>query len=274
MSLLRRHLAPVSDAAWREIDAQARRVLELALAGRKLVDFHGPLGLDAAAVNLGRLEALRAAPAEGVKAARRSVQALVELRVPFELARAEIDAIDRGAADPDLDALDEAAQRIARAEDKAIFHGFDGGGIQGVAAASKHAALRISDRYEEYPRLVAQAARQLREAGVGGPYAIALGPRCYAGLMQATEHGYPVLELVRRTIDQLVWAPNVDGAVVLSTRGGDFELTVGQDLSIGYDSHDADKVRLFLFETFTFRVLAGEAAVALRYAEGRGAKGK
>lgn len=266
MSLLRREHAPVSADAWKEIDEQARRVLQVALAARKLVDFEGPRGLKKAAVNLGRVEALRVAPAQGVHASRRMVQPLVELRASFSLARGEIDAIDRGAKDPDVKALEEACQRIAKAEDSAVFHGFDAGGIRGIDESSPHASLVISDRYEDYPRLVAEAIRVLREAGVGGPYAIALGPRCYAGLMQATQHGYPVLELVRRIIDgAVVWAPAVDGAVVLSTRGGDFELTVGQDLSIGYDAHDDESVRLYLMESFTFRVLTPEAAVALRY---------
>ena len=266
MSLLRRELAPISSGAWSEIDEQARRVLKVALAGRKLVDFTGPLGIEVAAVNLGRIEALRAGPAPGVKAERRMVQPLIEVHVPFSLSRVEIDAIDRGAKDPDVKALEKACQQIARAEDVAVFHGYDAGGIAGIGEASPHAALRISDRYEEYPRLVVEATRLLRESGVGGPYGIALGPRCYAGLMQATEHGYPVLELVRRVIDgPLVWAPAVDGAVVLSTRGGDFELTVGQDLSIGYESHDDETVNLFATETFTFRVFTAEAGVALRY---------
>ena len=109
--------------------------------------------------------------------------------------------------------------------------------------------------------------RLLRSAGVDGPYAIALGPRCYAGLLQATASGgYPILEIVRRAVDgPLVFAPAVDGAIVLSLRGGDFELTVGQDLSIGYASHDARSVQLYLLESMTFRVLSPEAAVAMAY---------
>lgn len=275
MNSLLKKLAPISSAAWKEIDEQARRVLEVSLAGRKLVDFVGPLGHDAAAVNLGRVERLRGGPVEGVKAVRRTVQSLVELRVPFELSRAEIEAIDRGAKNVDLGPLDEAAKRIARAEDTAIFHGYEAGSIRGIVDASDHPAQRIPDRYEGYPALVSEATRLLREAGVGGPFAIALGPRCYAGLMQATAGGgYPVLEIVRRMIDgPIIWAPAVDGAVVLSARSGDFELTVGQDLSIGYTSHDEETVHLYLVESFTFRVLAGEAAVALRHADS-GSKGK
>lgn len=275
MNALLRKLAPISSDGWKEIDEQARRVLEVSLAARKLVDFAGPLGAGAAAVNLGRVERLRGGPADGVRAARRTVQPLIELRVPFTLSRGELEAIDRGAKDTDLGPLDEAAKRIAHAEDTAIFHGYDAGGIVGIVAASTHPTLRIPERYEAYPALVSEATRLLREAGVGGPFAIALGPRCYAGLMQATAGGgYPVLEIVRRMLDgPIVWAPAVDGAVVTSMRGGDFELTVGEDLSIGYTSHDDESVRLYLVESFTFRVLAGEAAVALRHAES-GSKAK
>ena len=61
----------------------------------------------------------------------------------------------------------------------------------------------------------------------------------------------------------IVWAPGVNGAVVLSLRGGDFVFDSGQDVSIGYDSHDADVVRLYLEESFSFHVATPEAAVAL-----------
>jgi uncharacterized linocin/CFP29 family protein len=270
MNNLKRGLAPVSDAAWGLIEEEARRVLKLKLAGRKLVDFHGPLGPTAAAVNLGRVEKLPSGPVGQVDAARRAALPLVELRTEFELSRGEIDAVENGAADPDLAPLIEAATRIAQAEDTAVFHGYAAGGIRGIDQASTRPALTIPENYQEYPRSIAEATRLLRLAGVDGPYAIALGPRCYTGLMQATgDGGYPVLNVVRKMVDTLVWAPAVNGAVVLSTRGGDFELTVGRDLSIGYQSHNDASVRLYLLETMTFRVLMPEAAVALTYQEGK-----
>ena len=274
MNNLRRELAPISDAAWAEIDDEARRVLKLKLAGRKLVDFSGPLGPTAAAVNLGRLEELSGGPVADVEATRRAALQLVQLRVFFDLSRDELDAVERGANDPDLQPLVDAAARIALAEDTAIFHGYAAGGIQGIDKASPHPTLTLSDNFEAYPRSVAEAIRLLRLAGVDGPYAIALGTRCFTGLMQATgDGGYPVMNVVRKLVDgPLVWAPAVNGAVVLSLRGGDFELSVGRDLSIGYDSHSASSVRLYLVETFTFRVLTPEAAVALVYETGKGDK--
>ena len=84
-------------------------------------------------------------------------------------------------------------------------------------------------------------------------------------MLETTEHGgYPLLDHLRKIIGgPLVWAPGVEGAVVVSQRGGDFLLDVGEDLSIGYASHDADAVELYLVESFTFRVATPEAAVAL-----------
>jgi len=274
MNNLRRELAPISTAAWKEIDAEATRVLKLKLAGRKLVDFDGPLGPAAAAVNTGRREPLGSAPAADVEASRRQVLSLIELRSYFELSREEMDGVERGSEDPELQPLIEAATRIAYAEDTAIFHGYAAGGIKGIDQASAHPILPIPDDFQEYPRSIAEATRLLRLAGVDGPYAIAMGPRYYTGLTQAVgDGGYPVLNVVRKLVDgPLVWAPAVNGAVVLSLRGGDFELTVGRDISIAYQSHTDRVVRLYLVETMAFRVLTPEAAVALAHKDGKGSK--
>jgi len=274
MNNLKRELAPISSAAWSEIDAEARRVLKLKLAGRKLVDFDGPRGPAAAAVNTGRIEPLTPGPLEAVDAGRRQVVNLIELRSYFDLSRHEMDSVERGAKDPELQPLIDAATRMAYAEDTAIFHGYAAGGIQGIDQASAHPTLPIPDDYQAYPHSIAEATRLLRLAGVDGPYAIALGPRYYTGLTQATgDGGYPVLNVVRKLVDgPLVWAPAVKGAVVLSLRGGDFELTVGRDLSIGYHGHSETSIRLYVVESMAFRVLTPEAAVALAHKEDKGKK--
>ncbi|HEX7219110.1 MAG TPA: family 1 encapsulin nanocompartment shell protein [Burkholderiales bacterium] len=267
MNDLLRALAPVSDAAWALIEEEAKRTLQDILAARKLVDFTGPLGWEASALNSGRARRL-AEPAAGVEARLRSVQPLVELRVPFELAREELEAVARGAQDPELDAVRQAARSAGLAEDRAVFQGYAAAGIDGVMQAAKDATLPLTDDFTAYPAVVADAVSRLRTSGVNGPYAIALGPRCYAGLTKTTVGGYPVMEHVRRLLDgPIVWAPGVDGAVVLSQRGGDFELAVGQDFSLGYLEHSAAKVRLYLQESFTFRVLSPEAAVPLSYSK-------
>lgn len=276
MNDLLRELAPISSAAWEAIDDEARRFLTVRLAARRIVDFSGPRGWELSAANLGRAERLTPGPETGVEARLRSVQPLVELRVPFELDRDEMEAIGRGAGDPDFAPLHEAARTIAMAEDKAVFHGYGAGGIAGINQVSSGAALTITSNYLEYPAVVAEAVSRLRRGGVTGPYAIALGPRCYTGLTQTmTPSGHPVLHFIEQLVGgPAVWAPAVDGAAVVSMRGGDFELIVGQDISIGYASHSAGTVQLYLQESFTFRAIGPEAAVPLVYAAARGSRGR
>jgi uncharacterized linocin/CFP29 family protein len=261
---LHRDLAPISEEAWKAIDAEAERSLRNFLAARQLVDFDGPRGWGSAADSLGRLERLEG-PVDGVEAGVRAVQPLVELRTSFAIPRADLDDIDRGRADPDLSAVVEAARRAALAEDRIVFHGFKAGGVLGMAEASPHPQLTIDDDYTQYPKTVAQAVAMLKASGVGGPYACALGPRCYTGVIETTEYGgYPVLEHIHLIAGgPVVWAPAVDGAVVLSTRGGDFEMSCGQDLAVGYASYGPSSIEFYLEESLGFRVITGEAAVSL-----------
>jgi uncharacterized linocin/CFP29 family protein len=267
MNHLTRGLAPISDHAWDEINEEASAVLRQFLAARKLVELSGPKGWDHAAEPVGRVDRLDEALHDGVEGALRRVRPLVELRSTFTLDRSELDAIERGAPDPDLEPVAQAARHLALAEDRAVFDGYPAAGIEGIAEASPHDAIGITDDYEDYPSSVAKAVSRLRLEGVEGPYGIALGPQCYQGVMETTQRGgYPVLEHVRAILGgPVVWAPAVSGAVVVSLRGGDFDLVVGQDVSIGYRSHTDTTVTLYLEESMTFRAVGPEAGIALRY---------
>jgi uncharacterized linocin/CFP29 family protein len=267
MNHLFRDLAPISEAAWAEIETEAKRSLNNFLAARRLVDFTGPHGWAASALSLGTVAALPQGPSEGVEASQRQVQPYVELRARFALARRELDAIDRGHLSPDLQPVTNASRDIALAEDKAVFQGFGTAGMVGIVEASPHPPVDLGDKFGEYPRWVATAVARLRDAGVEGPYGIALGPRCYAGILETTEDGgYPILERLRLILGgAVVYAPGVDGAVVVSLRGDDFELSCGQDLSIGFDRADAEQVHLYLEESLAFHAHSPEAAVALKY---------
>ncbi|HLU38178.1 MAG TPA: family 1 encapsulin nanocompartment shell protein [Planctomycetota bacterium] len=264
MNLLKRDLAPILPEAWAAIDAEATRVLKLNLAGRRLFDFDGPHGWKHAAVNTGRLVLCEEQPVEGVKAGLRHVQRLVEVRTPFVLDIMALDEIARGRADADLDPVIDAAMRTALFEERAIFHGWKVADIDGVLPASPHEPIKVAAA-RDYPEALLAAQETLRKAGVEGPYALALGPAVHEELMAATEEGYPLLRQIGRPLidGPLVRSPALDGAVVVSVRGGDYEISVGQDLSIGYAAHDRDRVELYITETFTFRVLTPTAAVRL-----------
>lgn len=265
MNHLFRDLAPVSAAAWQQIEEEASRTLKTTLAARKLVDFSGPHGWDKSALGLGRSEPLAAPSRSDAETRIRRVLALVELRVPFEMRRTELNAAERGALDIDTDPVIQAARRIAIAEDRAVFHGHAAAGIRGMCETGIEGALALGGAVTDYPRLIATAIGRLRDRGIGGHYAVALSERAYTELTEATQHGYPVLQHVRRLIGDgpIVWAPGLDGALVVSLRGGDFQLTVGQDFSIGYLSHNEETVRLYLEESFTFWNITPAAAEPL-----------
>jgi uncharacterized linocin/CFP29 family protein len=264
MNHLLRALAPISDASWALLDDEARERLEPALAARKLVDFSGPHGWSYSASNLGRTTTLPSTPCGGVTGAQRTVLPLVEVRAEFGVSLSELRASDRGAPDADLEPLDKAAHQMAVAENIAIFHGWKEA-ITGIAEASPHDPMPLGDVPDSYPSPVAGAVERLLHNGISGPYALALGGEQYQRVVEGAEHGgYPLLDHLHKILEgPIVWAPGVKGAIVLSTRGGDFLFESGQDLSIGYDSHDRETVHLYLEQSFSFRVATPEAAVTL-----------
>src|SRR6202046_3059128 len=263
MNNLHRELAPISDSAWAQIEEETSRTLKRYLAGRRVVDVKGPGGSGLSAVGSGHLRTI-AAPAEGIVARQREVKALVELRVPFELDRQTIDDVARGANDSDWQPAKDAARQIAFAEDAAIFEGYAAAGIVAIREGPSNPRMTLPADVREYPDAIAQALSQLRLVGVNGPYSVLLGADAYTALAETSDNGYPVLEHIKKRVkDEIIWTPATTGAFVLTTRGGDFDLHIGQDVSIGYLSHTDTAVRLYLQETFTFLLLTTEAAVAL-----------
>lgn len=263
MNNLYRKLAPVSDAAWEQIEEEARRTLKRHLAARRVVDVKGPNGVDFSSVGTGHIQSIEP-PAEGIQAAQRLLQPLIELRVPFELSRQAIDDVERGSDDSDWSPLKEAARKIAFAEDNAVFDGYAAAGIRGISQASSNPTLTLSANVRSYTDIIAQAISQLRLAGVNGPYRLVLGAAPFTTVNGGSDEGYPVLQHIKQLIEgDIVWAPAIQGGYVLSTRGGDFELSIGQDVSVGYLSHTDSTVKLYLQESFTFRVLTDEASVPL-----------
>ncbi len=263
MNNLYRELAPISDAAWADIETEARRTFEQHVAARRVVDLTGPDGPRLAAVNTGHLTAV-AAPADGVIAHVRDAQPLVRLRVPFTVSREDVDAVERGAQDADWQPVKDAAKKIAFAEDRAVFEGYQAAGIAGIRQSTSNPVLTLPAEVRDYPDAVSQAVSALRLAGVGGPFSLLLSAEAYTMVSETSDHGYPVREHIARVIDgDIIWAPAIDGAFLLTGRGGDFELRLGQDLSIGYLSHDADTVQLYFQESLTFLVYTTEAIVSL-----------
>lgn len=265
MNNLHRELAPVSTAAWAEIEDEARRTFVLHLAGRRVVDLDGPSGADLAAVGTGHVRSITG-PEPGVKAWLHDSQPVLELRTPFTVTRQDVDDVERGSDDSDWQPVKDAARTMALAEDRAVFEGWREAGITGIRAGTSHTALDLPEAATDYPDLVSQALTVLRLSGVSGPYTLLLGAAAYTAVNETSDHGYPVRSHLGRVLGdgEIMWAPGIEGGAVVSLRGGDFALHLGQDLSIGYQSHDAESVELYLEESLTFSLYSPEAAVTLR----------
>ncbi|HEY3708330.1 MAG TPA: family 1 encapsulin nanocompartment shell protein [Amycolatopsis sp.] len=263
MNNLHRELAPISETAWSQIEEEAARTIKRHLAARRLVDVHGPNGPEFSCVGTGHVHAIDG-PADGVRARQRDTRAVVELRVPFELDRTAIDDAERGAEDSDWQPVKDAARQLAFAEDRLVFDGYPAAGIGGLREGTSNPALTLPTDVRDYPETIAQALSALRVAGVNGPYSVALSADAYTLVSETRDHGYLVLEHIKRLIGdgEIVWAPAISGGFVLTTRGGDFDLHIGQDVSIGYLSHTDTSVHLYLEETLTFVLATSEAVVA------------
>ena len=174
MNNLHRELAPISDAAWAEIEEETSRTLKRYLAGRRVVDVPSPGGIALPGVGTGHLKPITA-PADGILARQREVKPLVELRVPFELSRQEIDDVERGSEDADWQPAKDAAKKLAFTEDLAIFNGYPAAEIRGIRESTSNPIETLPADVRDYPDAVAHALSQLRLMGVNGPYSVLLG---------------------------------------------------------------------------------------------------
>lgn len=263
MNNLHRELAPISAEAWEDIEEEVIRTFKRNLGARRVVDLNGPHGSKFTSVGTGHLKNLKSTDSS-LSVRQHQVVPLMQLRVPFVLDRDEIDAVERGSSDSNWQPAKDAAEKLAYAEDRTVFEGYAGSDMQGMRDGTSNPVLTLPADADDYPDIIAAALKQLKLMGVDGPYVIVMGAEAYTRLSEASDDGYPVLSHIRKLVEtDVVWAPAISGAFVLSMRGGDFELSLGRDLSIGYQSHTDSSVKLYLEETLAFRLLSPEAVVAI-----------
>ncbi|MGM7649325.1 family 1 encapsulin nanocompartment shell protein, partial [Nocardia sp. JW2] len=124
----------------------------------------------------------------------------------------ELDDIERGAPDADLDNLKDAAQKIAFAEDRAIFEGYAAAGITGIRAAASCTPITLPSNVVDIPDAISRALTGLRLAGVQGPYSVLLSADLYTKVSETSDHGHPIRTHIERLIDgEIIWAPAITG---------------------------------------------------------------
>lgn len=264
MDILRKSLAPISDQAWEEIYEEARETLETNLSARKFIDVDGPKGMDFAAVTLGELEIPGRQGNKDVKYGIHKLLPLVEARIPFELDIWELDNVARGNEDIDLDNLQEAALKMARFEENAIYHGFKQGKIEGLLNSSEHSAVEIPEDMDKLVEVLSQAIIRFEQKGIHAPFHLVVGPQLFQKI-NSHMRGYPLRRQVEAIIKgDIILAHGIEGGMLVADEEGCFRLTLGQDFSIGYESHTNKKVQLYLTESFTFQVLDPAAIMVLK----------
>jgi uncharacterized linocin/CFP29 family protein len=266
MDILKRELAPIPAEAWVEIDAQATRSLKSILSARKVIDLIGPMGPDFPGVPEGRLSFPKNQPEDGVRLGIHRVHHLVETRIPFQLDISEMDNAVRGAKDLDLSNLENAARKIALFEESVIYHGLKEANIKGLKQCSGHECLSIGAAPEALLEAIAEGLTAFAGRSIEGPFAFVVGPKLWSR-MSAHLQGYPVKMQAENLLGgPVLLSPYLTGsfeneAYMISQRGGDFEIVLGSDMAIGYESHDLAIVKLYFTESFTFRILEPAGAI-------------
>lgn len=259
MNILKKSLAPVTDKAWKEIELQSERVLREYLTARQISDIDGPNGIEMGAVSTGRLIIPPDQSGEGINYGIREVIPLVEVRKPFTLDLWELDNASRNAADIDLENLEKAARQIASFEDDFLYHGFEGTHAPGMVGATKEKPVKISVNEDEFIRAVVEQVAELKQDAVEGPYALVMPDKIWSELV-SIHSGYPLSRQLKAIIDGPIIMHHSNKEIFLaSKRGGDFELVLGQDISLGYEGYDTEKIKLYFTESFTYRILSPEA---------------
>jgi len=265
MDILRKSLAPISQKGWNEIEEQAKDVFENVLTARKFVEVDGPHGIDHAAVNTGRLEIPEGQKEKDVRFGIKRVLPLMELRKSFRVNIWELDNAVRGAEDINLEEMENAAKEIAEFEENAIYNGFEKACIKGLKNSTDYDVLEFPDNSEEIIKTIASAINQMKKSFIDSPDTLILSTDKWEKLM-ASGGGYPLYKRVQDLMDggDIILNPYIKEGYLVKSKGGDLKLTLGQDFSIGYESHNEKEVNLYFTESFAFQVLDPAAVIAFK----------
>ncbi len=262
MDILKRALAPITAQAWEEIESQAKRTLNATLSARKVVDVTEPQGIETGAVTLGRID-VPTSQKSPVKYGIHKVLPMVEARIPFTLNIWELDNAVRGAEDIDFSSLEDAAQKIAQFEENIIYYGFAKANIDGLIKSSDHPTIKHPASGDALLSAVTDGINKFTTSAVEGPYSLVVNPQTWKTIQTQTK-GYPLKKQVEDLIGgSIVLSNNIKESLLISERGGDTKMTLGQDYSIGYETHDPQKVRLFITVSFTFQVIDPAAFIII-----------
>lgn len=262
MDIFRRNLAPIAEEAWEQIEDQAKTGLVNLLSARKIIDVEGPKGWDFAGIPTGRMKITETAKNKEFSYGIRNTIPVVEPRVSFSLNIWELDNAARGAEDVELDNLMKAVEKIAAFEERAIYYGLKDAGIDGIIATAEH-SVKLPKEPVKWLNSITEGVLKMKDSAIDGPYSLVLPPAMWKTVNYFAEC-YPLMPQIQNLLGGGVILSNYnDSGLIVSNRGGDFIMTLGNDFTLGYEHHTKKEVTLFLTESFTLQILEPLAAVKL-----------
>lgn len=251
--MLYRDLAPVSQEAWDEMEETLMEVFRTYLSARKVVKVVGPKGFDYNVISEGRLD--RIEEESGLCHGNYKVLPLTEVRIEFEMNKWELDNIVRGAKDINYDNLEKAAEKVALFEEDAIYNGCEKAQIKGLIKSAEKEDMKFGKDAKEILDSIAEGMIELRRAYQEGPFTLVVGEEAYRRIVSQGSN-YPLEKRIENLTGKgIVYSHVLDGALLIPYNHDDLEMTIGQDLSLGYQSSDNKNIRFFITESFAFRVL-------------------
>lgn len=242
MDFLKKKLAPLSTLGWREIENRAKEILETQLTARRFIKVVGPIGKDKGGINTGRLEIKKK---DGLNFGIYQFQPFVENRISFKLSRWELDNIERGAKDINLDSLEEAIRKAAKFEEDTIYKGLEEACIIGLLEQDE--MKDFGETEAETIKNVMYGVSKLRNKGYHrGPYKLVVSLEKFIYLNTINENSSLVKKLERVLGTSIQVCHNIKEAILLPYNDPNIELTLGEDFSIGYQEHTEEEVKLFI----------------------------
>ncbi|MFW6051456.1 MAG: family 1 encapsulin nanocompartment shell protein [Myxococcota bacterium] len=231
---------------------QAREVL----TARRFLEFEGPLGAGVPSLQVGDLIE-ESVDDEGTLIAARRALPIPTLHATFRLPTRELQGAQEHGFPLSTGPAEDAAERVALAEERLIYHGHADLGIGGLLNTSGAQRTALSDWSNPGAAIgdVIAAADKLDAAGVHAPFALVLAPTLYNQLFRKYE-GSDVLALdhLRRLAAGGIYKSHVlrDTAALVSPDVG--PLVCAQDLQVSFLDMAADTVRFLVSSSVVLRL--------------------
>lgn len=256
MDPLNRSRAPFDAALWDAIDDAASSAARDVLTARRFLDVDGPFGLGLNAIEAGSDEFVeRQDEDEDALAILGAAVSVPMLWRNFQLSLRRLAGQSEHGLPLDLAPVQNAAEAMARLEERLIYFGDEKTGLAGLLTAQGNTQVEGGDwaSIDRALKDVLAGITALDDAGYRGPYALVAGPPLYNGLFRRYD-GSDMLQVehLGRLCTRGIFKAPIHGAAIIDPRAG--RLILGQDLMAGFAWADGVHCHLFLSESLVLKL--------------------